>query len=79
MAQMKCLSCGTVFEEKKENKKIKVTLSNPGDVFFEGSISTCPTCKEEYVEGGADMINLAAAFDKEHARKHEDYHKKVKA
>ena len=76
MTTTKCVSCGNLFEEKKEKKSVKVTLSNPGDIFCEGELSTCPHCGEEYVEGIDDMVKLAQSFDKAHAEK---YNKKIVA
>lgn len=69
MKKVKCISCGKEFEEKKENKNVKVVLNNPGDVFCEGSVSTCPHCDEEYVEG-EDILKLAKSFDQEHKKKY---------
>ncbi len=71
----KCVSCGNLFTEEKKKKSVKVTLSNPGDVFCEGDISTCPHCGEEYVSEG-DMIKLAQSFEKAHTEK---YRKKITA
>lgn len=77
MVKIKCISCGKEFDEKKEKKQIKVTLSNPGDIFCEGNVSTCPHCQEHYVEG-EDIFELAENFDKAHAEKYNKY-KKVPA
>ena len=74
MVEMKCISCGREFEKRKEKKHIKVTLSNPGDVFCEGNISTCPHCQENYV-AGEDIFELAENFDKSHAEKYGEYKK----
>lgn len=71
MIKMKCISCKNEFEGKKEKKEIKTTLSNPGDVFSEGNVITCPHCKEDYVEE-EDILNLAASFDKAHSEKYKD-------
>ena len=59
---MKCATCEQKFEGEAQKKQIKVTLSNPGDVFCEGNINTCPHCDEDYVEG-EDILELAESFD----------------
>lgn len=61
--KMKCVSCGKEFDEKKKLKEIKVTLNNPGEVFCEGLIITCPHCKTEYADN-EDMLKLAENFEK---------------
>lgn len=76
MDKIVCISCGKEFNGIKEKKKIKVTLSNPGDVFCEGSVSTCPHCQENYVEG-EDIFELAESFDEAHAEKYSKYKKVV--
>ncbi|MFH0868826.1 MAG: hypothetical protein V1839_01220 [archaeon] len=63
MASRKCISCGAEFEEKKELKEIKVTLPNPGEIFCEGIVITCPKCKEDYADH-EDMLKLAENFEK---------------
>ena len=76
MNKTKCVSCGNEFEGKKEQKKVKVTLSNPGDVFCEGNITVCSHCKEEYVEE-EDIMKLAESFDKAHYEKYHQQKKQV--
>ena len=74
MDKVKCISCGKEFDERKEKKQVKVTLSNPGDVFCEGKVSTCPHCQEDYVEG-EDIFELAESFDKAHMKKYCEFKK----
>jgi len=68
MEKRKCISCSSEFEEKKELKKLKVTLNNPGEIFFEGSVITCPHCKEDYADS-QDMLLLAEQFEREYNEK----------
>ena len=75
MKKMKCISCGNEFDEEKIRKDVKVTLSNPGDVFCEGNVTTCPHCQEDYVDG-EDIFELADNFDKAHTEKYSK-HKKI--
>ena len=65
-----------VDQDAKENKKIKVTLSNPGDVFCEGRITTCPNCSEQFAEG-EDILKIAKSFDKAHAEKYNEFKKNI--
>jgi len=72
MEKTKCISCGHEFDEKVEVKKLKVTLNNPGDVFFEGNVVTCPNC-DKHSAKEEDINNLAEAFDKAHAEKYSKF------
>ena len=78
MEKTKCISCGHEFEKNKENKKIKVTLSNPGEVVCEGKVTTCPNCKEHFAEG-EDILNIADSFDEAHAEKYSKFKKQITA
>jgi len=76
MGKTKCISCKQEFEENKENKKIKVTLSNPGDVLCEGKVITCPNCNEHFVNE-EDILDIAESFDIAHAEKYNKLEKEV--
>ncbi len=76
MTEIRCLSCGKKFDEEKKRKNVKVTLSNPGDIFCEGNIVTCPHCQEDYVEGN-DIFELAENFDKAHEEKYSKHKKTI--
>jgi uncharacterized protein with PIN domain len=62
--KMKCIDCGTEFEEKIEEKELKVTLDNPGDIKIIAKVMTCPQCKQIY-SNFEDSLEAMDAFEKE--------------
>jgi len=69
---MKCIDCGKEFSIQKENKQIKVELSNPGIVVFSGKVIECPNCKEAYTEE-EDIEELLDNFEREHCEKNKSF------
>lgn len=57
MEKIKCLNCGHVFEEKREWKKLKVTLNNPGEEMTKMKTKLLSDKEKEWFEnkGRAEM------------------------
>jgi len=65
---MKCVDCNHEIKEQKATNALKVTLSNPGVVFFEAVTTQCPNCKEHYI--GEDDTEEASHKFEESYQKH---------
>ena len=70
---MKCIDCGHEFSKIKQEKELKVELSNPGIVVFKGKTIECPKCGERYTEE-EDIKELLSNFEKEHSEKNLKFH-----
>jgi hypothetical protein len=71
---MKCIDCGRDFSVEKIDRQIKVELSNPGIVVFNGKVIECPNCKEKYTEE-SDIVELLDNFEKSHVEKNKLFKK----
>jgi hypothetical protein len=74
MEKIKCISCGHSFEANKKVEKIKVTLNNPGEVFIEGKVTSCPNCKCQTAEA-EDLKKILDDFDVVYEEKHKHFKK----
>lgn len=66
---MKCVDCGHEINEKKKENELKVTLNNPGVVFFKAKTIQCPNCKEHYIDED-DTKEAAHAFEENCKKMH---------
>jgi len=78
MENTTCLSCGHSFEEIKKKEPIKVTLNNPGEVFIDGTVISCPHCKCQTAEG-EDLNKILEDFDIAYEEKHKNFKKLLPA
>lgn len=65
---MKCVDCGADVKEEKQEREVKVTLNNPGTVFFKAKTTVCKKCGTHYIDE-EDMKEASDAFEKACSKK----------